>query len=496
MARKSTLETLLKEIAAGKPQPVYLVSGDLVMAEPEAKRLAEALAEKAGCEVESHRHPASLSALLNDLRTYSLFATAKVALVVDAAILADRAAAADLVDLAAEALPVEDPMNLSESQRLGASRLLQALRVFGIDPKGSAEKVLESLPDWALQGGRKLRKRNSRGRGSKQRKELGEGLATLLEAAHQQGLEGFAEGDLAELGAVLENGLPDGHALVLVEQTVATDHPLVKTLQERGAVLTLARVEAGKQGQWTGLHHLTDELAQETGAAIAPNAAAELARRTLRQKGEWRDKKVDAESTARFAGEYRKLASLAMNSTKGGAKGGAKGGKITLQMVQDAVEDRGEEDVWKILDALAEGRGAEALDRFRRLMGGAEDTMAARLSFFALLAGFCKQLTAVAGIARQMGVPAGVRSYHQFKDRWAPRLKGELPQGGKNPLASLHPFRLHRAYLAASSFDRNELAHLPWRVLETELQIKGSSSEPDAAISRLLAHLAASAAKG
>jgi hypothetical protein len=102
----------------------------------------------------------------------------------------------------------------------------------------------------------------------------------------------------------------------------------------------------------------------------------------------------------------------------------------------------------------------------------------------------------VAGIARQMGVPSGVRSYHQFKDRWAPRLKDELPQGGKNPLASLHPFRLHRAYLAASSFDRDELAYLPWRVLETELQIKGSSSEPDVAISRFLAHLAASATKG
>jgi DNA polymerase III delta subunit len=489
MARPSTLNAVLKEIATGKVQPVYLVSGDLVLAEPEARRLAEALAEKAGCAVESHRHPADLSGLLNDLRTYSLFATAKVALVVDAAILADRAASADLVDQAADALPIDDPASLSEGQRLGASRLLQALRVFGVDPQGAADQALQSLPDWALQGGRKYRKKKPRGRGAKQRRELLAGLVSLLEAAHQHGLQGFAEGDLAELGEVLESDLPSGHSLVLAEQTVAADHPLVKALEERGAVLKLARVEAGKQGQWSGLSQLTDELAQETGVAIVPAATSELARRTLRQKGDWRDKKVDAESTARFAGEYRKLASLATN-------GEQKHGKITLQMVQDAVEDRGEEDVWKILDAVAEGRGAQALDRFRRLMSGAEDIMAARLSFFALLAGFCRQLTAIAGTARLMQVPAGVRSYHQFKDRWAPRLQGDLPQGGKNPLAGLHPFRLHRAYLAASSFDRDEIAYLPWQVLETELQIKGESSEPDVAISRLIAHLAASAQKG
>ena len=50
---------------------------------------------------------------------------------------------------------------------------------------------------------------------------------------------------------------------------------------------------------------------------------------------------------------------------------------------------------------------------------------------------------------------------------------------------------IHRAYLAASGFDRASIAHLPWGVLETEMQIKGESSEPDVAMARLMARLAA-----
>ncbi len=88
-------------------------------------------------------------------------------------------------------------------------------------------------------------------------------------------------------------------------------------------------------------------------------------------------------------------------------------------------------------------------------------------------------------------VPPGVRAFKLFESRWASVLQGEVPGVGHNPLARLKPFRLHKAYLAASSFDRSALARLPWWVLETEMQIKGESSEPDVAMARLMARLAA-----
>jgi hypothetical protein len=477
------------ERSAGRSR-IALIQGDLVIAEPAARRVAGALARSLGLDpaaVESHRRPPSLGPILQDLRTFSLFASAKVVLAVDTALFADRGAAASLVDEAEEVLPVasggEGAGPLAPRERQAASRLLQALRLFELDPyAGTPERALGELPAWALEGGPGRRSR----RGKRQVEDLRAGLAALLEAARREGLQGMGEGDLAGLSDLLREGLPEGHALVLAESAVARDNPLVRQLAEQGAVLAVGSVEADRAG-WQGLDLLAAELERQTGVGIAPDALAELARRTLRQgsdggKGSRGPAGAQADSTARFAGEYRKLAHLA-----------PAGGRIDRRLVAQSVEDRGEEDVWKIFDAIAEGRGGEALDRLHRMMGSADDPLAARLGFFSLLASFCRQLTAIRGMMRVARVPAGEGSYPRFKDRWAPALQGEVSTGGKNPLAGLHPFRLHRAYLAASRLPEPLLARLPSDLLETELQIKGESDEADVALARLVARLSVAA---
>ena len=196
---------------------------------------------------------------------------------------------------------------------------------------------------------------------------------------------------------------------------------------------------------------------------------------------------MDADSTARFAGEYRKLAELL-------EPGGA--GKIDRKLVEQSVEDRGEEDVWQLLDAIAAGRGGEALDRLHRLLAAADDALAARLSFFSLLASFCRQLVAVRGMLRVARLSPNEANYGRFKTQHAPGLQSEIPTGGKNPLAGLHPFRLHRAYLAACRLPEPFLARLPADLLETELQLKGESNEADVALARLVARLSQAAAQG
>ena len=309
------LDTLLSSLAGGPAAPVYVVAGDLVLGQPAAERLARALAERAGCEPEIHRRPPKLVPLLDDLRTYSLFAAAKVILAVDTAVLADREAAADLVDDAEAALPLSGTGGeLAPRERQGASRLLQALRLFAIDPdRGSPEEALAGLPDWALGGGGAFRKRRGgRGRTKRQAGELREGLAALLAAAREAGLAGWAEGDLAELAAVVDGGLPPGHSLVLAERSVAADNPVVAGLTRRGLVVEVGTIEADRGGGWQGLDLLAAELARQTGVAIAPDALTELARRTLRQEGDWRQGKgADGDSSKRFAAEYQKLASRA-----------------------------------------------------------------------------------------------------------------------------------------------------------------------------------------
>ncbi len=472
---KPTIETLLQAAAGGGGSPVYLVSGDLVVAAPQAEKLAEGLAKAAGCEVESWRRPGGLGEIFQNLRTFSLFNTAKVMLVVDTAIFADRTSAAELIDQAETALPFTGELDTAGLE--GASRLLQALRVFGLQATGDPAELINSLPKWAVEGGAAFRKKRSgRGRTAKQSATLRDELTGLLGAAQQAGLEGYAEGDLAELGQIVANGLPEGHVLVLAEHAVAKDHPVVVALSQRGAFLDVGRVSSGRGGEWQGLQALTDQLASETSVSIAAAAVSELARRTLRQESGWQSRGVDGESTARYAGEYRKLAAQ------------AGGGQITREMVVETVDDRGEQDVWQILDAVGKGLGGEALSRYQRYLTSSSDLISARLSFFGLLAGFCRHLTAVAGVARLRQIPAGIDNYNQFKSRWASQLQGDL-EVGKNPLAGLHPFRLHRAYVTASRMDRDVLARLPWLVLETELRIKGESSEPDAAIAALMTRL-------
>ena len=486
------VETFLSRLTrGGQTSQVCLVHGDLVMAEPAARRVAEALARAAGlppAAVEIHRRPQSLSPLLQDLRTFSLFASGKVLLATASAVFADRGAAGELIDDAAEVVPLApDGHALSSREREAASRLLQALHLFEIDPyAGEPERALSELPVWVLEGG-KARKSK---RGKKQVEELRGQLVGLLAAARQEGIQGTGEGDLAELSEVVRGGLPPGHVLVLAESAVAADHPLVKLLEERGAALGVGRVESDR-GSWQGLELLAGELERQTGVGIASDALTELARRTLRQesdKGGRTTGGVEADSTARFAGEYRKLANL--------LEGRAEGGRIDRKLVEQTVEDRGEEDVWQLLDAIAAGRGGEALDRLHRLLAAAEDPLAARLSFLSLLASFCRQLVAVRGMMRVARVPAGEGNYARFKTQHAPGLQSEIPTGGKNPLAGLHPFRLHRAYLAACRLPEPFLARLPADLLETELQIKGESGEADVALARLVARLSQAALAG
>lgn len=488
----SAVDSFLSRLGRSGPQ-VCVVHGDLVLAEPAAVRAAQALAEAHGLpkdRVEIHRHPSSLSPILQDLRTYSLFGGAKVLLALDTAVFADRNAAAGLIDDAAEALPLSSRDALGPKERQAASRLVQALHLFDAAPdSGPPERVLSALPAWAFEGDRRAAKggKTGRARTKKQVEELQTGLAALLDAAVREGIQGIGQGDLTELADAVRGGLPDGHVLILAERSVAPDHPVVKLLEERGAVLGVGSVESDRSG-FQGLEPIAEELERQTGVAIASDALAELARRTLRKQGEGRGREtaIDADSTSRLAGEYRKLANLVQ---------GAGEARITRKLVEHNVEDRGEEDVWQLMDAVATGRAGEALDRLNRLLTSADDPLAARLTFFALFSSFCRQLTAIRGMMRAARVPGGEPNFARFRDRLAPALQGEMPGGGKNPLAGLHPFRLHKAYLAASRLPEPMLARLPADVLDTELQLKGESGQPDAALADLVARVA-TAGKG
>ncbi|HEX9799374.1 MAG TPA: hypothetical protein VGC00_04290 [Thermoanaerobaculia bacterium] len=465
------MEPLLAAARAGELPALVVVHGDRALAAPLAERVLAALGELWGVAPRVHRFEASVADLVADLRTLSLFEPGKIVAVHDSGLISDRAAAAALLAAAREALPWSgDAEDLDGAARAAALRLLQVCRLHDIDPAAAApEAVLSQLPA-ALFG-------DERGTAEEARREL----APLLAAAVAAGLRGAGEDELTLLGDLLRDGLPERHLLVLVESAIDAGHPLVAALAGRGALVDAGRLAMPKGERIAGLAALVAELERETGARLRADAARELAKRTLRAEDIRRggaSGAVDADSAARFAAEYRKLASLAAE------------GVVDLAMVVANVEDRGEENVFDILDALGAGRAGEALGKIGRRLAGADDRVLERLSLFGLLAGHARKLVAVAGAVAATGTRADESSFPRFRERLAQRLQGELEGVPANPLKGMHAFPLHRLYLAAARFPPERLAALPALTLETERRLKGDSGDPDAALAAFAIALA------
>ncbi len=454
---------------------MYLVHGSRALAEPAGLRLAEALGKALGCEPHVVRRPDEIADVAADLRTFSLFADGKVVAVVESGVFADRATAATLFEEVRQQLPWSGGADdLNGKARDAATRLLQVLRLFDLDPAAlGVERAVAGLPEALLVG------KGTRGaKGKAGVEELRSSLLPLLQAAVTAGLRGLGDSAASLVADLVRDGLPDRHALVLIESAVAGEHPVLEALTRREAVVFAGEITAGKGG-FDGLSALAGELQRETGVEIDRTALSALARRTLRfAEGFGDGREVDADSMARFAGEYRKLAALS-----GGAK-------IQSSLVETSIEDRGQEDAFQILDAIGDGKAAEALTKLERYLGSAEDPLAARLMFFGSLAGFCRRIVAVRGLAAALRVPSGERNYGRFSTQWAPKLQGEVPGLAKNPLAGMKAFPIFKAYQAAGRIPAATLDTLPARVLETERRLKGDSGDPDAALAALVLALA------
>ena len=78
MPGPSEEERILAAIGAGKTRPIYLVSGEPVLAEAAAERIAGALAKPHGVRVEGHRRPGDLGAILRPKLEASLTALERI----------------------------------------------------------------------------------------------------------------------------------------------------------------------------------------------------------------------------------------------------------------------------------------------------------------------------------------------------------------------------------------------------------------------------------
>lgn len=168
--------------------------------------------------------------MATDLRTFSLFADGKVVAVVESGVFADRATAATLFDEVRQQLPwTGGPDDLTGKTRDAATRLLQILRLFDLDPATLGfERALEALPEGLLAG-----KARGGGKGKSATHDTRTALLPLLAAAVAAGLRGLGDNAASLVADLVRDGLPDRHALVLIESAVAEGHPVFEALTRR-----------------------------------------------------------------------------------------------------------------------------------------------------------------------------------------------------------------------------------------------------------------------
>jgi DNA polymerase-3 subunit delta len=259
----ASLEACLAEARAGSPAPVYLFDGDAYLATRAAREVAAALvpeAERAlnAVELDAAASPAEVAA---ELATRGLFAgpaSRKVVLAVEPAFLASKEDAAGAFVRAHETWE-------KGRQREGARRLLALAAKAGWSAKDLAGDAAPGAAEWKKALG----------------VDLSAGSAEFVRAAAALAVEREMRAprdDASALDALLSQGLPPGHVLVVAAGKVDARLPLVKRLAAMGR-----RVAVGIEKEWARgqervvLRPVLDALLHGTGKKADAGAERRLA---------------------------------------------------------------------------------------------------------------------------------------------------------------------------------------------------------------------------
>jgi DNA polymerase-3 subunit delta len=425
-----TLEESLAEARAGRPAPVYLLDGDPFLTLRAGRELAEALVPEAQrtlnvVELDSAATPAEAA---RELATGGLFGGGKVVLVAEPAFLTSKEDAGEAFDRALR--------SWSEGrQRDGARRLVALAAKAGwsatdLDP---SREGAPGLPEW--------------------RRELGvepadeaAAEAFLEEAARyalERGLQAGRE-DAAALEALLSQGLPPGHVLVIAAGKVDGRLPLVKRLAAAGRRLTLA-VE--KEGRW-----------DEERPVLGPVLAALLA---------GTGKRVDREAEARLAALVGDDA-RALAAEVGKLVAWAGDRQVITAGDVDLLVTRVASDKFFALGNAVESRDLPgALGVLRRSL---EDGLAVQ-QLLASLAGTVRRLL----VEQERGrLAAAGRRLGSF-EAWSAAVLPGIPE---EELGDRKPYGLWMKYQASQRFSRGELLTGLSALAEADLSAKTGGDGP------------------
>jgi len=381
---------------------------------------------------------------LNLLRTYSLFGGKRVIKVSDSKLFFSKSIAKSLWDKALQAF--------QEKKETAAGRYLgQFLALFpSADEAASPLEELVSLPPSSWQEIFGFAKPQN--------------LDWLQEMPSPALPSGKNKGDPAQQYIdVLEQGLPQGHILLLLSETVDKRTRLFTFAKKTGIVID-ATVDSGaskaaRQDQQGVIAALIDDTLEKFGKTIAANVRQALLERVGFQPVA---AVMETEKLALFAGDAD---------------------RITAEHLE-AISCRSKEDaLFELTEAIAATRCDHSFLLMKRLQQGGMHPLA----IVAGLRNFFRKLLLARSLQDSTRGFTRNTSYPSFQKNFLPLLQDQF----KEDMASLptHPYALFSLFKQASSFRSAKLQAILSYLLDAEFRMKSSPLAASAVIDFLLAQI-------
>ena len=435
---KKDFPKILEQIAQGSIAPIYLLHGEDFLVKSALVELIELLVP------ESHRGTnlqvldggeADFRQILNSINTFALFGGRKVIVVRNSRIFYSRA---NLPGLAAKSKEAYEAGDLKTAARL----LLEVLGYAGWSLADVAAGAWREIPA-------DLWKQTM---GVEPTQFEAEWLEKVVEYADSAELEipvKTDEGSLLE--EALLQGFPSEHCLLITTDTIDRRRSLYRLMEEKGMVADFS-VTSGKSRkshaqQEAVLRSLAEETLSAAGKKIEPEALSLLLERTGFNL--WA-LKTQLEKIISFVGREF---------------------SVNVEQIESMCDQFREEALYELNNAVTRRDCEAALQIVSRLL----DQGYHPLQVIASLATEVRRLL----LAREFvedhlgGNLDPSISYGSFQKTVLPIVKENTEKG--SPLASMHPFALHKTLVRSRAYQTAELINVLQHLFRADLFLKSSS---------------------
>lgn len=449
------LQTILAQIAAGKPPQVIMIGGaSEFLAERAFRDIREAIiAATPGVNVDSFEPGSELATILDSYRTMSLFGGARLLIVPEVNAFVS---AKELASLYEKAASDWKSAKTDRKRASSAAKLLHVLGLVGADFEMTDRQIAGAL-GVSLDG------------------PLGDMLA-FCRATGKKATRG--EDDAALLMEAIVRGGAPRTLLLLRTGEIPKDSATVELIDRYGAVIVC---DLSREDYVAALEHTVMEMAAEASVKFEGRALA-LLRTRLGIDRVLADKfSRDVPDMRAAVSEAERLITLAGN-----------GGRVTVEMIEREVASVEGGARYEFGSLFTEGKMVEAIVKLRDLVAQSrrEDPKSPVEiqygKFLFPLADEVRQMIAIVSFARSQNIDLR-RSiqYNRFKDTLAEPLGDYLKANGlvrQRP----HPFPLHKKWEAARRYSEPELFRALAQLADFEVKRKSGGIPADLALETFL----------